>query len=119
MAPGCDCSRSTPITSLLIDAAPAAQGKAPQARLGIWGLDTPDMVWESGNQPGGQVGRALVFSAADHGSGRAGFLAILGNQAQPQQLPLKGQGEWIGEELNKSAVVGDRRHHIWCADSAR
>ena len=31
-------------------------------------------------------GRPLVSSAADQGAGRAGFLAILGNQAQPQQL---------------------------------
>ena len=37
MATGCGCSRSTPITTLPIDAASAAQGEAPPARLGIWG----------------------------------------------------------------------------------
>jgi len=39
MAPGCGCSRSTPITTLPNDAASAAQGEAPPARLGIWGLE--------------------------------------------------------------------------------
>lgn len=74
---------------------PRLRGKPLRRAYGIWGLETPDVVWEAGNQPGGQVGRVLevelsFFSGEGFAYGQSlEWLLRQDEQVEPHQLPLR------------------------------